>query len=76
MNKPFIRLLTRSLIENSFLPNQKHLKLDDVAFRAHINLLLKGYVEDNEELSLECLLGVQTLVHELEHPSGEQNIPY
>lgn len=71
VNKEFIRLLTKTIVEHSL--QHPSLKLNEEAFKQNLNLL-KHYVEDNEELSLECLLGVQTLVDRLEYPLGMHSI--
>lgn len=66
MNKDFIRLLTTTITEHSLHPS---LKLNEEAFKKNLNIL-KHYVEDNEEKSLEVLFGVQTLGDRLEYPLG------
>lgn len=67
VNKDFIRLITKTIIEHSL--QTASLKFNEEAFKQNLNIL-KHYVEDNEELSLECLFAVQTLVDHLEYPLG------
>lgn len=67
VNKEFVRLLTKTTIEHALEPS---LKFNDDAFKSNLPLL-KHFIDDNAEFSLECLFAVQTLIDQLEYPSGK-----
>ncbi|XP_021930528.1 eukaryotic translation initiation factor 4 gamma 3-like isoform X4 [Zootermopsis nevadensis] len=65
----FIRALMTAICQSAIESQKTTLKLNEDRFRQNQKLVLK-YVDNKEELELQCLYAVQSLIHKLEHPQG------
>lgn len=63
--KQFIRTLARAIFENSIVKN----KLNAETLKGHYTLIHR-FVDNKPEYELQCLLALQALINELEHPQG------
>ncbi|PSN41963.1 hypothetical protein C0J52_06437, partial [Blattella germanica] len=65
----FIRALMTAICRSAIGSQKSMWKLNDTHFLQQQKLVMK-YVDNKEELELQCLYAVQSLIHELEHPQG------
>lgn len=63
----FIRTLTTAVVDSSL---DNRLKLNEKQFLEHIPLL-ERYMDGSEQLQLQCLIAIQILINQLEHPQGK-----
>lgn len=70
INKQSIRLLTQTLIQAACSGTKTGHILEDEILSRSIDIL-KGYIDQKQDLQLESLYAIQLLSNELEHPSGK-----
>ncbi|XP_034486497.1 eukaryotic translation initiation factor 4 gamma 3 isoform X2 [Drosophila innubila] len=69
-DKAFIRGLTKTLCNFAIAYKDHSYKLEPEMFQKVCVPVFQRYIDSNDDLQLECLYGVQLLVHGLEHPRG------
>ncbi|KAH8398901.1 hypothetical protein KR222_005988 [Zaprionus bogoriensis] len=69
-DKLFIRGLTQTLSNFAIVYKENSYKLEPEIFQKFCIPVFLRYIDSKEDLQLECLYGVQLLVHNLEHPRG------
>lgn len=65
----FIRIMVTAIIEDAVIAVNDTRKLRREKLVAHYSLLQR-YIDNKEQLELQCLFALQALVHKWEHPSG------
>lgn len=63
----FIRALTFAVVDSSL---DNRFKLNEKHFLQRIPLL-ERYIDGSEQLQVQCLIAIQILMNQLEHPQGE-----
>ncbi|EDW10932.2 uncharacterized protein Dmoj_GI14106, isoform C [Drosophila mojavensis] len=69
-DKLFIRGLTETLCKFAIVYKDNSYKLDPELFQKFCIPVFQRFIGSNEDLQLECLYGVQLLVHSWEQPRG------
>lgn len=69
-DKLFIKGLTQTLSNFAIVYKDNSYKLELEIFQKICIPIFQRYIDSKEDLQLECLYGVQLLVHSLEHPRG------
>ncbi|TDG39244.1 hypothetical protein AWZ03_014335, partial [Drosophila navojoa] len=69
-DKLFIRGLTENLCKFAIVYKDNSYKLDPELFQKFCIPVFQRFIASNEDLQLECLYGVQLLVHSWEQPRG------
>ncbi|XP_064537720.1 eukaryotic translation initiation factor 4 gamma 3 isoform X2 [Drosophila montana] len=69
-DKLFIRGLTKTLSKFAIVYKDNTYKLEPEVFQKCCIPVFQRYIDSSEDLQLECLYGVQLLVHSLEQPRG------
>ncbi|XP_017853564.1 eukaryotic translation initiation factor 4 gamma 1 isoform X1 [Drosophila busckii] len=69
-DKLFIKGLTETLCNFAIVYKENSYKLELETFQKLCIPIFQRYIDSNEDLQLECLYGLQLLVHSLEHPRG------
>lgn len=73
-DKLFIKGLTQTLSNFAIIYKENSYKLEPEIFQKICIPVFLRYIDSKEDLQLECLYGVQLLVHSLEHPRGLNSI--